>query len=128
MSPEARLVFLRAEKAVARREGAWPPALAASSLSDLLELQAASCPLGLPRALSPAEAGVLAAVPFIFRSLQLQGLHRQPWGVSTPELRKISDLAHQEKWPGRPQPPLLAGPGPGSGGLAVGRIQASPFL
>ena len=48
MSPEARLVLLRAEKAVARREEARPPALEASSLSDLLELQAASCPLGLP--------------------------------------------------------------------------------
>ena len=48
VSPEARLVLLRAEKAVARREEARPPALEASSLSDLLELQAASCPLGLP--------------------------------------------------------------------------------
>lgn len=66
-------------------------------------------PLGAPPRSRPAEAGVLTAVPFIFRSLQLQGLHRQPWGVSTPELGKISDLAHQESGQGGPSLRSLQG-------------------
>lgn len=96
---------------------------AASSLSYLLQLQAASCPLELPRTLSPA--GVLIAVPFIFRSL---GLQRQPWGISTPELGTIRGLAHQESGRGGPSLRSLQGKALAPGAWLWASVQAYPFL
>lgn len=121
--PKSEAGTAQGREAVARREGAWPPALRCQQ--PLLPPAAAGgiLPLGAPPRSQPCRSADCCS--FYFQKPRapetaLGYFHTRAGNNQWP--------GASGKWPGRPQPPLRAGQGPGSRGLAVGCVQAYPFL